>query len=757
MRRIPPALPFLGFAACAALLSGCPEDPPTDSDGDGFAAEEDCNDLDASVNPGMGELCDGLDNDCDGTTDEGYDEDGDGSNTCGPDRDCDDSNPAVLPGAMELCDGLDNDCDGATDEDGGSDSDGDGFCSGQDCDDGNSAVFPGASETCNGVDDDCDGSTDEGFDGDSDGYVPCGATPDCDDSDSSVFPGASELCNHADDDCDGAVDENFDADLDGVSTCASPADCDDSDATVWPGAPELCDSQDNDCDTQIDEGASVDSDGDGYAACNGDCDDTDPSVKPGALEYANGVDDDCDGVVDDGYQGGYLVSQFSPKATGATVQGRLGDRISTDGYLDSDSRSDFVVGSPIHDNGKGRVEIYRGTSFSAAAPPAALTPFATITGTADGSYLGNSVDLADLNDDGYDDVIVGKPQIGSASPPAGAVYVWFGGAVLTGGNWPLASADVVITGAFPTEQCGTAVAGLGDVNGDGYGDLGFSCPWYDSGGGNLVGRTAIFFGAASWGASYDTGDADATYVGGSGDQYSGAALAGDFDFNGDGNSDFAIGSPEWGGGAGRVSVFVGQGGGWAQGISLDSAARSYSGSAGHGAGSWLSVGDADTDAFDDLLVGASTGLSGRGVFAVLRGAAPPPASGNVWSAGQFYVTGASGAADGVGTAAGLADLDGDGWPDLLLSGPGYDGALGGDQGRLWQLPGPLTAFSGSEGAPEPLADAFWTGETTGDALGAALGTLADFNGDGAPDLVVSSPYNDAGGGNAGRLYFVPGM
>jgi hypothetical protein len=106
----------------------------------------------------------------------------------------------------EECNGMDDDCDGLTDED--FDQDGDGFtvCGG-DCDDGRASDHPGAEEECDGRDNDCDGDTDEGFDQDGDGFRTCDG--DCDPLDPTVFPGAPELCDGKDNDCDGVVDPEW--------------------------------------------------------------------------------------------------------------------------------------------------------------------------------------------------------------------------------------------------------------------------------------------------------------------------------------------------------------------------------------------------------------------------------------------------------------------------------------------------------------------------------------------------------------------
>jgi hypothetical protein len=212
--------------------------PPADIDVDDDGYDDvawggtDCDDSDAAINPGATEVCDGVDNDCDGSADVGatdasdWYEDGDGdgygdaSGTPVVDcsvpstgyvsdhTDCDDGDASIHPGASDIPDdGIDQDCDG-TDASALSDDDGDGYTSDVDCDDSDAAINPGASEVCgDGIDQDCDGSDEScPTDLDEDGFdsVADGGT-DCDDSDATVYPGATEVCGDGiDQDCDGS-------------------------------------------------------------------------------------------------------------------------------------------------------------------------------------------------------------------------------------------------------------------------------------------------------------------------------------------------------------------------------------------------------------------------------------------------------------------------------------------------------------------------------------------------------------------------
>ena len=228
-----------------------------------------------------------------------YDQDSDGYSVCG--SDCDDTEGSVHPGASEVCNTVDDDCDGIIDEGTGCyDDDGDGQTEDDgDCNDGDAGVYMGAFEDpTNGIDDDCDGIVDSGAsDLDGDGYGDVGG--DCDEYDPTTYPGATELPDGIDNDCDGIIDEGtrvYDDDGDGVTEMEG--DCDDTDARISPSGVEIPDWLDNDCDGEVDEGtAYADDDGDGFSELGGDCDDADPTVNPGHPEITgDGIDNNCDGI-----------------------------------------------------------------------------------------------------------------------------------------------------------------------------------------------------------------------------------------------------------------------------------------------------------------------------------------------------------------------------------------------------------------------------------------------------------------------------
>lgn len=300
-----------------------------DADGDGFGDADST--IEACSEP-VGFVENSLD--CDDAL-VGYDDlDGDGFgfgpvSACGTvvnADDCDDTSSSIAPNVQEVCNSLDDDCDGEVDN--GvlvayyADVDSDGFGDAQSVQFG---CTPPSGFVSNA--EDCDDNVVTYQDNDNDGYGglgfdACGVltNDDCNENDNSINPGVSEICgNNVDENCNGLINEDcaFDADGDGYSNLD---DCDDNNAEIYPDQVEICNGIDDNCNNLIDDNLVfviyyVDQDIDGYgtsesdtlcqaptvgfATETGDCDDADANINPGVTEAFNGIDDNCDGVIDE--------------------------------------------------------------------------------------------------------------------------------------------------------------------------------------------------------------------------------------------------------------------------------------------------------------------------------------------------------------------------------------------------------------------------------------------------------------------------
>jgi hypothetical protein len=263
--------------------AGC-EAPPTciDGDGDGFGegagcAGPDCDDAAFDVHPGVADPCDGRDNDCDGASDEDFAPEACGLGACAAMSACVNGVEAVcIPGAPvgddSVCNGIDDDCDGETDESFLPRSCGLGVCEAfSACENGaETACEPGIPEllddtTCNGIDEDCNGVEDEDFVGDVCGQGACAVTAHCEAGQAVCEPNAplaadDVSCNGVDDNCNGETDEGWTPSQScGLGVCQAQGVCDPAVGEVCTPseAPraldDTCDGLDDDCDGPIDE------------------------------------------------------------------------------------------------------------------------------------------------------------------------------------------------------------------------------------------------------------------------------------------------------------------------------------------------------------------------------------------------------------------------------------------------------------------------------------------------------------------------
>ncbi|MCC6608010.1 MAG: FG-GAP repeat protein [Anaerolineae bacterium] len=447
----------------------------------------------------------------------------------------------------------------------------------------------------------------------------------------------------------------------------------------------------------------------------------------GAPRYDNGETDEGRVFAYYGSASG-LATSTSWTAESNQASAEFGHAVAGAGDVNNDGYADVVVGAPSYDNGQtdeGQVFVYYGSSSGLSA----TADWTAESDQADANFGYDVATVGDVNNDGYDGIIIGAPYYDNGQSDEGRTYVFYGSA--SGLNaTPAWTAESNQANA----EFGHAVAGAGDVNNDGYADVIVGAPWYDNGQTD-EGQVFVYHGSSSglsttadWTAD-ESDQADACF---------GCDVATAGDVNGDGYDDIIIGAPYYDNGqsdAGKVYAFHGS----SSGLNTSAAWTAESDTVWAYLGSAVAAaGDVNQDGYDDVIVGAyfyKNGEFAEGKALVYHGAAA-----GLSSAANWYAEGNQASANFGIAVAGAGDVNGDGYDDAIIGAHQYDG-----QGSAF-------SYYGSSNGLSAIAD--WTAEQDqqGAQLGRSVSTAGDVNNDGYDDVIIGAPEFDNGQSNEGRVF-----
>lgn len=415
---------------------------------------------------------------------------------------------------------------------------------------------------------------------------------------------------------------------------------------------------------------------------------------------------------------------YRGSATGMTLRHRLDGNhngahfsrsVASAGDVNGDGFSDIIIGASLYDNlgtNDGRAFLFYGSAGGLSTGAFLAPPSASLSGSGiNSSQFGWSVTCAgDLNGDGYSDVAVGSYRDANGQSAEGAIHVFYGsvGGIIT-------TASTILESNQANAWMGRSCAGVGDLNGDGYGDLAVGVPLFDQGQVD-EGGVFIYFGSpAGVGPNRDMllqlNNAGANM---------GSSLGPAGDVNGDGFSDIIVGANIYGSG-GAAAVYLG--GGYGSELS-PSTTMDGDQSLDHLGSCVASAGDVNGDGLTDILVSAAGGTNGQVneglVYAYLAGASgftatPTLLERNVANGGFGY------------SAATAGDVNGDGYADVIIGAPGINTG------------GAAYVYFGGPGGISSTPDRILTGPVAGSLFGFSVSTAGDINSDGYADVLIGAP------------------
>jgi len=381
--------------------------------------------------------------------------------------------------------------------------------------------------------------------------------------------------------------------------------------------------------------------------------------------------------------------------TGETSLNYFGYSVSGGGDINGDGFADMIAGAFGYNSSTGRTYVYTNNMTGTDIPDV------TMTGGSNKSFGASVSNAGDVNNDGFNDVIVGEPGINGA-------YIFYGGEIVNNVS------DIILSGVSIDNSFGASVSTAGDVNGDGYSDV-IICS-YESG------SAKIYFGGSNMNNVPDvlmTND-------------NGRIVSDAGDVNGDGYSDVMVSRPENSNRRGTVNIYYG-------GTNMDNvpdiiltgeAENDLFGT------SISSAGDVNGDGYSDVIVGAwRQGNITSKVYIFYGGV-------NMNTVPDFLTVyrNRTGLIEAIAVS-NAGDINGDGFSDVIVGKPDFHNF----NGRVFLYHGGYTM--------DTIADLSFAGDLGNDNLGWSLSSAGDVNEDGYSDIIVSAQINDINFPGKCSIYF----